>query len=84
MDASRTLARQAASLGIEMIDVRLTRVDLPAANSQAVYEGQRRSLAAKRTHELAGTEGYEGLEPHPDQRGRRHHRPVARLEDVER
>jgi hypothetical protein len=28
-----------------------------------VYEGQRRYLAAKRSHELAGTEGYEGLEP---------------------
>ncbi len=33
--------RQAASLGIEMIDVRLTRVDLPAANSQAVYQRMR-------------------------------------------
>ncbi len=30
--------RQAGSLGIEMIDVRLTRVDLPAANSQAVFQ----------------------------------------------
>ncbi|MGO4386881.1 protease modulator HflC [Microvirga sp. 2YAF29] len=30
--------RQATSLGIEMIDVRLTRVDLPNANSQAVYK----------------------------------------------
>lgn len=30
--------RQARSLGVEMIDVRLTRVDLPNANSQAVYE----------------------------------------------
>ena len=33
--------RQAQSLGIEMIDVRLTRVDLPAANSQAVYQRMR-------------------------------------------
>jgi membrane protease subunit HflC len=33
--------RQARSLGIEMIDVRLTRVDLPAANSQAVYQRMR-------------------------------------------
>jgi hypothetical protein len=28
-----------------------------------VYEGQRRYLAAKRSHELAGTDGYEGLHP---------------------
>lgn len=33
--------RQANSLGIEMIDVRLTRVDLPNANSQAVYQRMR-------------------------------------------
>ena len=33
--------RQAASLGIRMVDVRLTRVDLPAANSQAVYQRMR-------------------------------------------
>ncbi|MBB4039329.1 membrane protease subunit HflC [Microvirga flocculans] len=33
--------RQAKNLGIEMIDVRLTRVDLPAANSQAVYQRMR-------------------------------------------
>lgn len=33
--------RQAQSLGIEMVDVRLTRVDLPAANSQAVYQRMR-------------------------------------------
>src|SRR3712207_9190452 len=33
--------RQAASLGIELIDLRLTRVDLPAANSQAVYQRMR-------------------------------------------
>jgi len=33
--------RQATSLGIEMIDVRLTRVDLPNANSQAVYQRMR-------------------------------------------
>ncbi|MBF9233553.1 protease modulator HflC [Microvirga alba] len=33
--------KQARSLGIEMIDVRLTRVDLPAANSQAVYQRMR-------------------------------------------
>jgi modulator of FtsH protease HflC len=30
--------KQAQSLGIEIIDLRLTRVDLPAANSQAVYQ----------------------------------------------
>ncbi|GJD47916.1 Modulator of FtsH protease HflC [Methylobacterium crusticola] len=30
--------RQAKNLGIEIIDLRLTRVDLPAANSQAVYQ----------------------------------------------
>jgi modulator of FtsH protease HflC len=30
--------RQAQNLGIEIIDLRLTRVDLPAANSQAVYQ----------------------------------------------
>jgi len=28
-----------------------------------VYDGQRRYLAAKRSHELAGTDGFEGLEP---------------------
>lgn len=28
-----------------------------------VYEGQRRFLAAKRSREFAGTEGYEGLDP---------------------
>jgi len=33
--------KQATSLGIEMIDVRLTRVDLPNANSQAVYQRMR-------------------------------------------
>jgi membrane protease subunit HflC len=32
---------QARSLGIEVIDVRLTRVDLPNANSQAVYQRMR-------------------------------------------
>jgi membrane protease subunit HflC len=30
--------RQAQSFGVEIIDVRLTRVDLPAANSQAVFQ----------------------------------------------
>jgi membrane protease subunit HflC len=30
--------KQAESLGVEIIDVRLTRVDLPAANSQAVFQ----------------------------------------------
>jgi modulator of FtsH protease HflC len=30
--------RQAQTLGVEIIDVRLTRVDLPAANSQAVFQ----------------------------------------------
>lgn len=29
---------QAKGLGVEIVDVRLTRVDLPAANSQAVYQ----------------------------------------------
>jgi membrane protease subunit HflC len=33
--------KQAQSLGIEVIDLRLTRVDLPAANSQAVYQRMR-------------------------------------------
>jgi modulator of FtsH protease HflC len=33
--------RQAQSLGIEIIDLRLTRVDLPNANSQAVYQRMR-------------------------------------------
>jgi membrane protease subunit HflC len=33
--------RQAQSLGIELIDLRLTRVDLPNANSQAVYQRMR-------------------------------------------
>ncbi|NIX76459.1 protease modulator HflC [Microvirga terricola] len=33
--------KQTRNLGIEMIDVRLTRVDLPAANSQAVYQRMR-------------------------------------------
>ena len=32
------LNRQAHELGIEIVDVRLTRVDLPAANSQAVFQ----------------------------------------------
>src|SRR3712207_4437618 len=30
--------RQARDLGIEIVDLRLTRVDLPAANSQAVFQ----------------------------------------------
>lgn len=30
--------RQAQNLGVELIDLRLTRVDLPAQNSQAVYQ----------------------------------------------
>jgi membrane protease subunit HflC len=30
--------KQAQALGVEVIDVRLTRVDLPAANSQAVFQ----------------------------------------------
>ena len=30
--------KQAEALGVEVIDVRLTRVDLPAANSQAVFQ----------------------------------------------
>ena len=33
--------RQAQSLGIELLDLRLTRVDLPAANSQAVFQRMR-------------------------------------------
>ena len=34
-----------------------------AGGPVTIYEGQRRLLAAKRSHELAGTEGYEGLNP---------------------
>ena len=34
-----------------------------AAGPVTVYEGQRRYLAAQKSHELAGTEGYEGLDP---------------------
>ena len=34
-----------------------------AAGPVTVYEGQRRYLAAQKSHELAGTEGYEGLNP---------------------
>jgi hypothetical protein len=33
------------------------------ARPVTVYDGQRRYLAAKRSHELAGAEGYEDLEP---------------------
>ena len=33
--------RQAANIGVQIVDLRLTRVDLPAANSQAVYERMR-------------------------------------------
>jgi membrane protease subunit HflC len=33
--------RQSQNLGVEIIDLRLTRVDLPAANSQAVFERMR-------------------------------------------
>ncbi len=33
--------RQAQNLGVEIVDLRLTRVDLPAVNSQAVYERMR-------------------------------------------
>jgi ParB-like chromosome segregation protein Spo0J len=33
------------------------------AGTVTVYEGQRRYLAAQRSHELAGTEGFEGLKP---------------------
>ena len=34
-----------------------------AAGPVTVYEGQRRYLAAQKSHELAGTERYEGLDP---------------------
>ena len=34
-----------------------------AAGPVTVYEGQRRYLAAQKSHQLAGTEGYEGLDP---------------------
>jgi membrane protease subunit HflC len=32
------VTRQGQSIGLEIVDLRLTRVDLPAANSQAVYQ----------------------------------------------
>jgi modulator of FtsH protease HflC len=32
------VTRQAQNIGVEIVDLRLTRVDLPAANSQAVYQ----------------------------------------------
>jgi len=45
--------RQAQNLGIEIIDLRLTRVDLPAANSQAVYQ----RMQTERQREAADLRG---------------------------
>jgi len=44
-----TVNRQASDLGIEVIDVRLTRVDLPPANSEAVF----RRMQTEREREAA-------------------------------
>ena len=64
--------REISSDGIERLAGLLTRAGqlVPCIGYRpdrvgpaTVYEGQRRYLAAKRSHELAGTEGYEGLEP---------------------
>jgi len=46
---AETVNRQAADLGIEVIDVRLTRVDLPPANSEAVF----RRMQTEREREAA-------------------------------
>jgi membrane protease subunit HflC len=45
--------RQAQNLGIEILDLRLTRVDLPAANSQAVYQ----RMQTERQREAADLRG---------------------------
>ena len=57
--------QQAASLGIEMIDLRLTRVDLPAANSQAVYQ-RMRTEREREAADLAGERSAAGAD-HPGQ-----------------
>lgn len=44
-----TVNRQAADLGIQVVDVRLTRVDLPTANSEAVF----RRMQTEREREAA-------------------------------
>ena len=41
--------KQATSLGVEIVDLRMTRVDLPASNSQAVY----RRMTSERNREAA-------------------------------
>lgn len=46
---AETVNRQAADLGIEVVDVRLTRVDLPTANSEAVF----RRMQTEREREAA-------------------------------
>ncbi|MGY6570769.1 MAG: protease modulator HflC [Salinarimonas sp.] len=46
---AETVNRQASDLGIEVIDVRLTRVDLPPANSEAVF----RRMQTEREREAA-------------------------------
>jgi membrane protease subunit HflC len=46
---TETVNRQAADLGIEVVDVRLTRVDLPTANSEAVF----RRMQTEREREAA-------------------------------
>jgi membrane protease subunit HflC len=45
--------RQSQNLGIEILDLRLTRVDLPAANSQAVYQ----RMQTERQREAADLRG---------------------------
>src|SRR5688500_10876015 len=45
--------RQSQNLGIEIVDLRLTRVDLPAANSQAVYQ----RMQTERQREAADLRG---------------------------
>ena len=46
---TETVNRQAADLGIQVVDVRLTRVDLPTANSEAVF----RRMQTEREREAA-------------------------------
>ena len=58
MNAIRDIARQqSASLGIEVIDVRLTRTDLPAQNLAATYARMRAEREREAADEIArGTE----------------------------
>lgn len=49
MRIAETVNRQAEDLGIEVVDVRLTRVDLPTANSEAVF----RRMQTEREREAA-------------------------------